>query len=228
MKTGETAKPTDFHIGLVGLAAFFVVWSLRATVFYFIDVSIPSDFWRSVYSTAIKAALWLAPAYIYVRWIRGAPALKYLGISVVPSGREWNVAALVTALYLGSVVGLEVAIGGKSLHLSLPTSFAFDFLAASALIEEILFRGLVLHEFSRRFSGVPANIIASLLFVGVHWPYWLWSRGPGIGVLADSVGVFLASLLFGWLYLRTRSIWPCFVAHVANNIVAGFWVASDS
>jgi hypothetical protein len=223
-----TAAPADFPVAPVALAAFFVIWSLRATVFYAIDESIASDVCRTVYSTAVKAMLWIGPAWAYARWIRQTPVLSYLGISAAPARREWGITGLVTLLYLGAVVGLEVMFGGKSFHPSVPAAFAITFLAASALIEEILFRGLVLQELSRHFRGVPANIITSLLFVVVHWPHWIWSRGFSAGVFADSVGLFLASVLFGWLYLRTRSIWPCFMAHVANNVVAGFLVAATT
>lgn len=224
--SGEGSKAED-RAGLVALIAFFFVWSLRATVFYSIDESITSDHWRTIYSTLVKAALWVGLAWVYVRWIRRMPVLRYLGMSVAPAWREWGIAALITLLYLGAVVGLEVKLGGKSFHPSVPAAFAFSFLAASALIEEIFFRGLVLHELSRNIHGAPANLIASLLFAAVHWPHWLWSRGLSAGVLADSAGVFLVSLLFGWLYLRTRSIWPCFMAHVANNVVALFLVAAS-
>ncbi len=223
----EVSKSVS-RVGLVALVAFYIVWSLRATVFYSVDESIASDVWRMVYSTAVKVMLWVGPAWVYVRWIRQTPVLRYLGISVVPARREWGIAGLVTLLYLGTVVGLEVKFGGKSIHPSVPAAFALAFLAASALIEEIFFRGLVLQELSRHIRGVPANIITSLLFVAVHWPHWLWSRGLNASVLADSVGVILASLLFGWLYLRTRSVWPCFTAHVANNVVSGFLVVLSS
>lgn len=222
----EVSK-SESRVGLVALVAFYVVWSLRATVFYFIDESITSDFWRTMYSTAIKTVLWVGPAWAYVRWLRRAPVLKFLGLSVSPSRREWGIAVLVMTLYMGTIVALEVSLGGKSFHPSWPAPFAFFFLSASAFVEEIFFRGLVLQELSRHVRGVPAIIITSLLFVAVHWPHWLWSRGLSAGVFADSVGVFLASLLFGWLYLRTRSIWPCFMAHVANNAVAGFLVAAN-
>ncbi len=223
------AKPgvfPDANVCLLAFLGFFVIWSLRATLFYFVDESIASDTWRSVYSTSVKFALWVLPTFAFVRWFRRAPALQFLGIANFPSGREWGIAALGTSLFLGVVVALEVIPGGKAFLPSSPTAFAFAILAASALIEEILFRGLVLRELSGRFRGVTANFVASLLFVGVHWPHWLWSRGFSAGVLADSMGVFLASLLFGWLYLRTRSVWPCFMAHVANNVVAGFLVTT--
>lgn len=225
------AKPGVFPDAIVCLLAilgFFVIWSLRATLFYFVDESIASDTWRSVYSTSVKFALWVLPTFAFVWWVRRAPALRFLGIANFPSGREWGIAALSTSLYLGIVVALEMTFGGKTFQPSPPAVLGFVLLAASALIEEILFRGLVLRELSGRFRGVTANFVASLLFVGVHWPHWFWSRGLSAGVLADSMGVFLASLLFGWLYLRTRSVWPCFMAHVANNVVAGFLVVSSS
>lgn len=227
-EVARSAERSDRVIGLAAPAAFFVLWSLRATVLYFIDESISSDLWRTTYSSAVKAALWLGPAFAYVWWIRRAPALNYLGVSAKASAREWGVAAGATLLFLGAVVTFEVLLGGKTVQISSPAAFALLFLAISALIEELLFRGLVLHELSRDFQHVTANVITALLFAGVHWPYWLWSRGLGVGLIADSVGVFLASLLFGWIYLRTRSIWPCYVAHVANNVVAGFLVATSS
>lgn len=213
-------------VGLVALLAFFFVWSLRATYFYFIDESIASDIWRSVYSTSVKCALWVLPAIAFVGWLRRVSPWKYLGIAVIPTFREWGIAALATSLFLGTIVALEVAFGGKAFQTAMPAAFAFSMLAASALIEEILFRGLVLRELTEHFHNVTANLIASLLFVAVHWPHWLWSRGFSAGVIADSAGVFFASLLFGWIYLRTRSIWPCFMAHVANNVVAGFLVTA--
>ena len=216
------------RVCFVALAAFYVVWSLRATVFYFIDESIASDAWRSIYSTSIKFVLWVLPAIAFIGCFRRASALKYLGIAHFPSGREWGIAALATSLFLGTVVALELTFGGKTFQPSPPAVQAFVLLAASALIEEILFRGLVMRELSGPFHGVMANLITSLLFGGVHWPHWLWSQGLNAGVLADSVGVLLASLLFGWIYLRARSIWPCFAAHVANNVVAGFLVVSSS
>lgn len=220
----STARSTR-HAALGALVAFFVVWSFRATVFYFVDESIAADLWRSIYSTSVKFALWVLPAIAFARFVREQPPVAYLGITTMPSGRAWGVSALLTALYLGAVIALEVAIGGKAFVPVLPGMAALVFLIASCLIEEILFRGLILRELSECFRGAAANVVCSLLFVAIHLPYWLWSRGLDAGVMADAVGVFLVSLLFGVLYLRTRSIWPAFAAHVLNNSVSGFLVA---
>jgi len=211
-------------LGLVCLAAFFVVWALRATVLYGIDEALASGVPRSLYSTVVKAVIWVAPAVLYAKYVRRENAWRYLGISRGASAREWGMAALFAGVYLGAVVLLEVSLGGKVLQPTVPTLVAGLFLVSSCFIEEVLFRGAVLHGFAEHMRGWYANLITSVLFVGVHWPYWLWSRGLSGGVVADSVGVFLVSLLFGVLFLRTRSIWPCVVAHGANNVVAGWLV----
>jgi len=44
-------------------------------------------------------------------------------------------------------------------------------------------------------------------------------------MLANCGGVLIFSLVAGWLYLRSGSIWPPSVAHIANNYVAALLVA---
>ena len=43
----------------------------------------------------------------------------------------------------------------------------------------------------------------SLLFVGVHLPYWLTHEGFTATVLTNSIGVFISSLVAGGLYQKT-------------------------
>ena len=42
--------------------------------------------------------------------------------------------------------------------------------------------------------------------------------------MANTAGVFIFSLLAGWLYLDSSSIWPPTVAHIANNCIASLWI----
>ena len=91
---------------------------------------------------------------------------------------------------------------------------------ATPLIEEIMFRGLILKEFMEIFSGLKANIITSLLFAGIHLPFWISHNGITQAAMIDTAGVFLFSLLAGWLYQRSSSVWPPTIAHALNNFVA--------
>ena len=70
------------------LAAFFVLWTLRATVFYSVDESIASPTLRAAYADLLKLVLWVLPAAAFAYWLRSARPAKYLGLSVVPSLRN--------------------------------------------------------------------------------------------------------------------------------------------
>jgi len=86
-----------------------------------------------------------------------------------------------------------------------PTSLALGLLlfASVAVAEELLFRGFV---FQRLISGLgewPAQLITAAFFLLTHL------NNPGmtgtVKVMA-SVNIFLASILFGLAFIRTRSL----------------------
>lgn len=75
------------------------------------------------------------------------------------------------------------------------------------LTEELLFRGLILRGFLKRYSVRKAILVSALLFGLIHMNPWQ-ALGGGI------IGVFL-----GWLYVRTGSLVPCIAAHAVNNAI---------
>lgn len=78
----------------------------------------------------------------------------------------------------------------------------------AAVCEEFLFRGLLLHLFSRDGGWWPAIAVTGGLFAAFHM--------DPIGLLPRTlVGVYL-----GLLVWRSGSIFPAIVAHGANNFVA--------
>ncbi len=81
----------------------------------------------------------------------------------------------------------------------------FLLVVVAPLTEELLFRGLILRGLMQRYGTVPAVLLSTLLFALVHLnPYQFAS--------AITMGVFLA-----WLFVRTRSLWPCVIAHALFN-----------
>jgi membrane protease YdiL (CAAX protease family) len=212
------------------LAAFFVVWTLRATWFNPVDESIASPTLRAAYSDLLKFILWVLPAAAFAYWLRSTPPVKYLGLSVVPSLRDWSWCLAVTVIFLLAVTLFELTLGGKSFSgaslSSLPTALALLQLVISPLFEEILFRGLVMKELMTLLPIHLASALTSLLFVGVHLPYWLSHGGPTEAMLANSVGVFVFSVVACWLFAKTSSTWPPTVAHIANNVLSSLLVAN--
>ncbi len=79
---------------------------------------------------------------------------------------------------------------------------------AAPLFEELLCRGVVLESLRVR-SGVLTAWIGSSLFFGVMHLH------P-----AQSLNAFVLGLLFGFLCLQTRSLWPSLLLHAFNNALA--------
>ncbi|MBL4937883.1 CPBP family intramembrane metalloprotease [Clostridium sp. YIM B02515] len=78
------------------------------------------------------------------------------------------------------------------------------------IIEEILFRGIMLNGLMKRYSNKMAIITSSLIFGLVHFNVYQLC-------MAFLFGIFLA-----FLYLKTHSIILCIFAHVFHNIYTTF------
>jgi len=71
------------------------------------------------------------------------------------------------------------------------------------------YRGAVLHGIRPRLGDVGANAAQAMLATLIH-----------VGKpLAETLAAFPASLLFGWLTLRSRSLLPALVLHLAIGLI---------
>lgn len=207
------------------VAAFFLVWSLRATFFIHIDEGIESAVWQSVYSNAIKFIVWVTPVFITLTFLRMRP-LRYLKLTTPINKRGVIIGAIVTLVWFSLVVLGESIIQHRSIAEMLAARLCewLGILAGvffSPIWEEILFRGFVLNRLNESLSFWKANLIASFLFMLAHWPYWLSKFGFSGQVMKDSVNVFLLGCLFGWLMKKANSLWPSIGGHIANNFLSG-------
>ena len=74
--------------------------------------------------------------------------------------------------------------------------------------EEVFFRGFLLAALVPVLGGLRGAFVSSAVFSVAHL---------NVGTLLP---IFAMGMLLAWLYLRTGSIWPPFVAHAAQNILA--------
>jgi Predicted metal-dependent membrane protease len=73
---------------------------------------------------------------------------------------------------------------------------------AAPFVEELFFRGILLHRWARRWGTGPAVVASSALFAVLH---------------GEWVGHFLFGVAMCALYLRTRTLWLPILAHAASN-----------
>ncbi len=74
--------------------------------------------------------------------------------------------------------------------------------------EEVVFRGVLLPALGTRWGTVAGVLISSALFAGLHFSAYVF------------IPIAAAALVFAWLVVRFRSLWPAYFAHATFNGIA--------
>ncbi|MDX5420951.1 MAG: CPBP family intramembrane metalloprotease [Hymenobacteraceae bacterium] len=79
---------------------------------------------------------------------------------------------------------------------------------AAPVLEELVFRGLLLRGMLREYSATKAIVWSSVMFAVFHLNPW------------QGIGAFVVGVFMGWLFYRTRSLWVCIFFHFVNNLLS--------
>jgi membrane protease YdiL (CAAX protease family) len=202
---------------------FLVLWTLRATVFYSIDLGIESPVNRKIYSESIKVLVWTIPVFLFLIIVDKTNPFRALKLSTRPKCVGWIVPVAGLIGFFVVTLLFEYFAHGRSLDFSSGATGLLGSLASVSITpisEEILFRGLILGKLSETTSFARANVITSILFIAIHQPNWLWVNGFKPWMPLVSGGIFILSLLLGWLVQKTNSLYPAIAGHIINNFIA--------
>jgi len=121
---------------------------------------------------------------------------------------------------VGLAVGIPLGIGEYFILYPAPAfpSFEVKYLFRDmvymfcfvGIAEELLFRGLIQRDLAGAFGWKWGLFAASVLFAVMHLT---WRSVPELGF------VFIAGLILGALYLKTKSLVAPIVAHGINNVI---------
>ncbi len=75
------------------------------------------------------------------------------------------------------------------------------------IIEELIFRGLILHGFRKNYNAGTAIFFSALLFSLFHLNPW------------QIPSTFFLGLLLGWIMIRTQNILLAIIVHSLNNVM---------
>jgi hypothetical protein len=93
-------------------------------------------------------------------------------------------------------------------ELARPNVFSFVCIVIAApLLEELLFRGIILDGLLKNYGPAKAIIASAVMFGVFHLNPWQ-------GVVGLVLGLFL-----GWVYWKTQSVMPCIFIHATYNLV---------
>ena len=153
-------------------------------------------------------------------WLQGFDRKKLLPLRP-PSAR---LIALLLIFMTGAAIAIDYATAASERVLPLPAELQeiFDRLmavssrsevfwklivlcAVPAVCEEIFFRGFCQASLEARWGAPRAVVTTAVIFAVLHGnPYYLHLY-------------FLLGLIFGWVFLVTRTLWAPILCHVLNN-----------
>lgn len=87
-------------------------------------------------------------------------------------------------------------------------------LAISTFLEEQIFRALFQNRLCEYINPAVAIGLVSLVFASAHF-----SPGPTMVVFMDMFGVFVDSLIYGFIFQRSRNVFIAWIAHFLADVV---------
>ncbi len=127
---------------------------------------------------------------------------------------------IVIFLYLSTIVVGYMEYQSLGTFFGYPLSLSILFVP---IYEEILFRGIVLENITKKISQPKAIIFVSILFGAWHAKniFWLSPQQLTTQILYATL---LISPIFCWITLQTKSIWPSVILHYLNNLLSSPYI----
>ncbi|MFA5366943.1 MAG: type II CAAX endopeptidase family protein [Dehalococcoidia bacterium] len=224
-KNPETVPWTIGDVGkatLLAIAATVIIVGLLAVLLALVILS-GSDWVRESWFILIIAGIPLYGAMVLAVWLFsvrkykcGWSALGFNNSDV--KGLLLGAAVVLIGIAVASIYNLIMVEVGADSPSSLPSDFVGTWynwamlglfaIVVAPVAEELFFRGFMLPGISKRFGKGWGIVISAFIFSLVHLQ-------PGA-----LVPIFLLGLLLAWLYIKTKSIWPCIFAHFTYNSIA--------
>lgn len=135
--------------------------------------------------------------------------LKGVVLGIVVSG-------LLLTTYTAVIYFYGLYTGQNLVFNSLPVAFVLTQLLLVALPEEVFFRGYLQTRIGNNIKGI---IIVSLLFALGHFITLCLAGGHNIAICSQAVLTFFPSLVMGYLFYKTKSLWASITFHFFANIV---------
>jgi len=244
-KTGKVARTSEVPTWTILeafalLAVLFVVFMLKDAVLTseWASAMRPATLvWLRVAALGVFYAIQIAALILLARF-RGVELLGAMRMGRI--GTSWNSKAISAACVVGLLLLTRTGawvygVTAQGLgwdppvrwNLSLTDIFGPDSVGLALaivmvvlvgpVIEEMIFRGVLLPAFDARMGRWIALGISSALFAGYHFNAWLL------------IPTFVLGFATGWLALQRESLWPAIALHSLYNVVPvamAFYVVS--
>ena len=210
----------------LGLLLRWLVYSLLAYIvvrLLHLDASVPaSEDWYiffivRILTYSLPLILVIGRAYNLKRRYAGLPSTTtFVGNAKTRDLVLFALLALLVSFFIDPLLlpfrqptGLNKIMMNEMTGLIAPNFLSFILIVIlPPILEELLFRGVILDGLLKNMSSRLAILISSALFGVIH-------MNP-----LQFVTAFILGLLIGWVYQKTRSLLACMIMHATTNGIA--------
>jgi membrane protease YdiL (CAAX protease family) len=163
---------------------------------------------------SIRLLVWVLPVFLYLRYVDHAEPIEYLKLK-----RYWKRGVLIGLALTGINFLLSLARFGvpNPNKQSITWTSILGTSLLIGLVEEIPYRGFIFQKFQERLGFWIANLISSLLFLGIHLPGWISLQMLRAGTM---VFVFIFGVLMAIVFRCSKSLWSVIVTHSLNDFLS--------
>jgi membrane protease YdiL (CAAX protease family) len=194
----------------------------------------PGPVGKTIFTVA-KIWLLVFPAAWYLMVEKGRPswspvhrgglaigALSGVGLAVLIVAGAWLVGAQNMDLTPLRTEVREMGLNSLFPYLAGAAGWTF----VNSLMEEYVYRWFVFRQ-CERLLGSAAAVVASASIFTAHHVVAVSQYLDSLFTILASAGVFTGGIVWSWLYLRYRSVWPCWISHVFADVAVfgiGGWL----
>jgi len=194
-----------FHAAWIGWVFLIYPWARtlgEATLLY------------AVVNIGLRLLIWVLPVFLYLRYIDRVDPTAFLRVK-----QYWRRGVLIGLALTGiNFLGSVARFGWP--HPSKQSVTWNSILGTSLLIgfvEEIPYRGFILQKLQQRLNFWVANLISSLLFLGIHLPGWISLHMLRTDLV---VSIFIFGALMAIVFRYSKSRWSVIVTHSLNDFLS--------
>jgi uncharacterized protein len=211
-------RPTVGRV-LAYYAALMVAWCGAWLVHNAVGLDKQSEAIDTLFWTGAKLLIWLLPIPLLVRTWTGEPLVTFLSLRRVRQGVATGVVFGLAFVVVSAVKDVVT----RQLGVPTPSPGLVNALVIAPVLEEIVFRGILLHALQdAQVRFWPANLLTALLFLGMHLPGWYFVGSASLTQGIAMVGIVLVGLGAGYSKQRSGSLWGSILFHTVNNLYSAF------